>query len=126
MTQQSCHEPTPGPWSYVPGTENHGPYVTSQFGNTLCDCYVMSEPGWPSRADGGTSRPIPFMAEMADANACVMAAAQDMLKALKNVVDTITVQTASGSRPGRDNFNDAVRTAMAAIAKAELYKNGGK
>lgn len=45
--------PTPGPWDYVPGTEHHGPYVTSEFGSTICDFYDTAV-----NAFDGERRPI--------------------------------------------------------------------
>ena len=72
---------TPGPWDYVPGNEHHGPYITSDFGSTIADCYVLSEPGAFSSTEART--PIPFMHEMAEANARLIAAAPDLLEALR-------------------------------------------
>lgn len=74
---------TPGPWDYVPANEHHGPYVTSDFGSTICDLYTMTNPNNLSVRNGGDSRPVPFLAEMADPNARLIAAAPDMLDALK-------------------------------------------
>ena len=71
---------TPGPWDYVPANEHHGPYVTTDYGTTVADLYVLSEPVvWSSE----TRKPIPFMGEMAEANARLIAAAPDLLDALK-------------------------------------------
>lgn len=72
---------TPGPWDYVPGNEHHGPYITSDFGSTIADCYVLSEPGAFSSTEART--PIPFMHEMAEANARLIAAAPCLLEALR-------------------------------------------
>ena len=66
---------TPGPWDYVPANEHHGPYVTTDYGTTVADLYVLSEPVvWSSE----TRKPIPFMGEMAEANARLIAAAPTM------------------------------------------------
>jgi hypothetical protein len=81
-------EPTPGPWEYVPSTEHHGPYITSQFGSTICDFYVMSHPGEPSERNGGKSKPISFMAEMADANAELAVVAINSYRAIKEALGT--------------------------------------
>lgn len=72
---------TAGPWDYVASSEYHGPYVTTEFGVTVCDFYVMSNPTAYSVRNGGDSKPILHLAEMADANARLTAAAPDMLMA---------------------------------------------
>jgi hypothetical protein len=77
---------TPGPWDYVPANEHHGPYVTTDYGTTVADLYVLSEPvAWSSEA----RKPIPFMGEMAEANARLIASAPDLLEALKAARETI-------------------------------------
>ena len=73
---------TLGPWEYVPSNEHHGPYVCSPFGGDICDCYTMSNLREPSIRNGGTSKPIHFMHEQADANARLIAAAPELLNAL--------------------------------------------
>ena len=87
---------TPEPWDYVPSTEHHGPYITSDHGSTICDLYVMSQPDKLSIRNGGPSKPIPFLAEMADPNAkrivdCVnaMAGIDDPAKTIAYVKKTI-------------------------------------
>lgn len=84
MTQTGKHTAhTPGPWDYVPSNEHHGPYVTTEHGSTVCDCYCMSNPSGLSVRNGGNSKPIHHMHEMADANARLIAAAPELLEALK-------------------------------------------
>ena len=75
---------TPGPWEFVPGNEHHGPYVTSEFGNTICDCYTMTEPGVLS-ADK-TRRPVPFLHEMAEPNARLIAASPDFAAGVEQML----------------------------------------
>jgi hypothetical protein len=87
-------EPTPGPWEFVPGDEYHGPYVTSEFGSTICDCYTMTEPG-PLSFER-KRRPVPFLHEMAEPNARLIAAAPDMLAALRNVRALISEAAMTG------------------------------
>lgn len=87
---------TPGPWEYVPSTVNHGPYVTSNFGSTICDCYVMSQPSMYSIGNGGPSKPMPFLAEMADPNARLIAAAPKMLEALLNTRKLVSEAAMTG------------------------------
>jgi hypothetical protein len=98
---------TPGPWEYVAATEHHGPYVTSAFGSTICDCYTMSHAGSASVLNGGPSRPISFMHEMADPNARLIAAAPDLLIELQAMVETFA---------GYQGME--LNSARAAIAKA--------
>ena len=87
---------TPGPWDYVASTEHHGPYVTSNYGSTIADCYVMSQPSELSTLNGGPSKPIPHMTEMADANARLISAAPEMLVALANVQKLIAETALTG------------------------------
>lgn len=100
---------TPGPWDYVPGTEHHGPYVTTEYGSTVADCYYMSNPYSLSVRNGGDSKPINHMREMADANARLIAAAPDMLEALKQAEQQIDY----------GQIDAAHRIIIAAIAKAD-------
>lgn len=108
--------PTPGPWDYVPGNENHGPYVTSAYGSTICDCYMMTNPADWSVANGGTSKPVPFMAEMADPNARLIAAAPELLDVARLLIawEDETHDTSPAGQHER-----AVKAARAAIAKVE-------
>lgn len=76
---------SPGPWEYVPGTEHHGPYVTTVFGSTICDFYTMTEPREWSTASGGPSRPVNFCGEDAEANARLAAEAWNMAEALVQI-----------------------------------------
>lgn len=102
---------TPGPWEYVPSNEHHGPYVSGPFGGDICDCYMMSNPTALSVRNGGDSRPIHFQHEDADANARLIAAAPDLLEALKACV------TMYGDENPDDDWT-CIKLARAAIAKA--------
>lgn len=105
-------EPTPGPWEYVPSTEHHGPYVTSQFGSTICDLYVMT-------ANGGPSKPILFLHEMADPNARLIAAAPEMLAALHMLDGMISAWAKDQGFPREQSACwQVVRTAIAKATSA--------
>ena len=111
---------TPGPWDYVQSTEYHGPYVTSDYGSTICDCYTMSNTADLSVRNGGESRPIHHLHEMADPNARLIAAAPDMLAALEMCINQLERDTVALY----DDFlavaeiSNALAIAHAAIAKA--------
>lgn len=98
---------TPGPWDVVEADEHHGFYVTSEFGSTVCDLYTMTRLDMPSTANGGPSKPVPFLSEMAEGNARLIAAAPDLLEALEGLLDTFNL--GSGG---------VVKIAQDAIAKA--------
>ncbi len=100
---------TPGPWDVVEATEHHGWYVTSVFGNTICDLYCMTRPDLPATINGGASRPVPFMHEMDGPNARLIAAAPDLLEALELL---------TGGLPSGAMFSERMAKARAAIAKA--------
>lgn len=97
---------TPGPWDYVPSNEYHGPYVTTEYGSTVCDCYCMSNPLSLSVRNGGDSKPIHHMHEMADANARLIAAAPELLEALKLVASSGKFTCFDDA--GWDAVNDAI------------------
>lgn len=99
---------TPGPWEYIPGTEHHGPYVMSYVGD-VCDCYTMSNPNAASVRNGGESYPISFQGEEADANARLIAAAPEMLDALKQAREALK---------GHDPEWPYMKAIRAAISKA--------
>ena len=108
---------TPGPWDAVAATEHHGWYVTSDYGNTICDLYCMSRPDLPSTINGGESRPIPFMHEMAGPNARLIAAAPDLLAALTRMLESVGDVSMDGYVENSLHSSD-VEEARAAIAKA--------
>ena len=116
---------TPGPWDYVPGNEHHGPYITSDFGSTIADCYVLSEPGAFSSTEART--PIPFMHEMAEANARLIAAAPDYHTAARET-DRLALVIESAVRFSDPTNLAAVRAALkanqAAILKATTPNAG--
>jgi len=105
---------TPGPWEYVPSTENHGAYICGPWGSTVCDCYTMTVPG---PFNGWKAKPVPFHGEAMDANARLIAAAPDLLAALKDLL--AYVEGVYG-----DHESSEGETARAAIAKAEGRKDG--
>lgn len=105
---------TPGPWQYVAGCEHHGPYVTSEFGNTICDCYTMTLPNEASTRNGGPSLPAPFLAEMADPNARLIAAAPELYEALYAILSR------------HDGFNGLKFVEEAERGRAALAKARGE
>jgi hypothetical protein len=110
---------TPGPWEYVPSTEHHGPYVTSEFGVTVCDCYVMSNPSAPSVLNGGDSYPVHHLSEMADPNARLIAAAPDLVEALAEARKGCKLlEDLTGCRGDDDYVSDLLAKIDAALSKA--------
>lgn len=95
---------TPGPWHYIASTKHHGPYVTADYGGDVCDCYTMSDLATASVRNGGTSYPVPFQGENADANARLIATAPELhaelLKLRNEVQGTI------------EAFEDDIRVAI--------------
>ncbi len=69
---------TPGPWEPVPEEGRHGPYVTSDFGSTIADCYYMRQ----KHAFSTETVPSNYMAEMAPANAALIALAPELARRL--------------------------------------------
>jgi hypothetical protein len=111
---------TPGPWGYVPSNENHGPYVVNEWGaGDICDCYSMTNPDALSVRNGGVSKPVHFQNEEADANARLIAAAPDLLEALKAAKEVVDVTEGMASSRSDDDFVWAAQKLIdAAIAKA--------
>ncbi len=108
---------TPGPWDYVRGNEHHGPYVTTDYGTTVADLYVLSEPGVFSTTEART--PIPFMHEMAEANARLIASAPCLLEALTVLYADYKALADSGDAGNWQlEDTDSGKLALAAIAKA--------
>ena len=71
---------TPLPWDVVPGNQNHGPYITTAFGTTVCDLYAMSHP------ISGEPKAVWFTDAALNAELIVRAvnAHDELLKALKS------------------------------------------
>lgn len=128
MTQKH----TEGPWEYVPSNENHGPYVVNQWGSgDICDCYTMSNTSSLAICNGGTSQPIHFQHDEADANARLIAAAPDLLAEIKRLrlayvnlleVGRDRILSLGGTCDPVDVMeaaDPAIRAADAAILKAE-------
>ncbi len=88
---------TPGPWHVAPESKAQSPWIVCDSeGGSIADC---EPPGpWMSR-------------ETADANARLIAAAPDMLAALKNLATTEAEELLSGC-------SDVRAQVVAAIAKA--------
>lgn len=118
---------TPGPWEYIASTEHHGPYVAGPFGGDVCDCYTMSNLLAASIRNGGTSYPIPFQADCADANARLIATAPDMVAVLAEFI-AIDDDDATGpdDDPARnvERLDNVLRRAREIIAKIEPSNPG--
>lgn len=118
---------TPLPWDVVEATENHGPYITTLYGTTVCDLYAMSDPqGLGALLHGNERKPISFTD--ADQNAVLIAAAvnsyADMFAALVNVRKLISEAALTGFNYLDGNWAERLFASQAvtsaAIAKAEL------
>jgi hypothetical protein len=105
---------TPGPWEYVASTEAHGPYVIGTWGGDICDCYTMSNLRDAAVVNGGTSKPIHFQGETADANARLIAAAPDLYEALVALREQVERMFGFPTKP-----TEIDERVSAAIAKAE-------
>lgn len=97
---QAQKERTAGPWHYVPSTEHHGAYITSDYGSDIADCYTMSNPSALSVRNGGDSRPVPHCGEQMDANASFIVTAvnahDELVAALRRIsADTLTTDERS-------------------------------
>jgi hypothetical protein len=106
---------TPRPWDYVPSTEHHGPYITSDHGGTIADLYTMSQPGVFSTASGGPSKPIPFFHEMADPNAELIVRAVNSHDALVSALERIAYSAHADNAPVLRGY---ALDALTALAKA--------
>ncbi|GFM29237.1 hypothetical protein [Novosphingobium sp. PY1] len=100
---------TPGPWDVVEATEHHGFYVISEFGNTIADLYTMSNPDMIATANGGLSKPVPFMHEMDGPNARLIAAAPELLDLLAEADRRIAWESVGLT----NTFSDRVEAALA-------------
>lgn len=91
---------TPLPWDVVEATENHGPYIVTAFGTTVCDLYAMTDPSSPYSIINGIKKPKPVLFTDAEANAALIVAAvnsyTDMLAALRNVNKLISEAAMTG------------------------------
>lgn len=75
----------------------------------------MTKPGWPSTANGGPSKPVSFLHEMAEPNARLIAAAPELLEALELAEATLNRLAPDGAR-ATQGTRDVI---AAAIAKAK-------
>ena len=96
---------TPGPWFAVEGNKHHGPFVTNVEVRTICDLYTVDK----------LNRIFVFRPEEAEANARLIAAAPDLLEALK----ALQRQALQGNVRGDEWMDEALELTRAAIAKAE-------
>ena len=124
MTEEAKH--TPGPWEYIPSNENHGPYVSNGWGaGDICDCYTMSKPSELAVCNGGTSKPIHFQHEEADANARLIAAAPELLEALEQCQKALSMMITPAQIEQTSTLQafaiatEAEAKARGAISKAE-------
>lgn len=108
---------------YVPSTKHHGPYITTQFGSTMCDFYVMSQPHLPSTAAGGPSKPIHFLGEEADGNAARFVACWNAMTGIEDPAAFMAEVREFLQRVERQAYGDGggefVEPARALLAKME-------
>jgi hypothetical protein len=110
---------TKGPWEYVPGTEHHGPYVTTAADCTygdIADCYAMSDPSSLSIRNGGTSKPVLLQPENAEANARLIAAAPDLAEVARLV---IKLDEATDQAVAQALFEQLTAAARPALSRAD-------
>lgn len=90
-----CDAATPGEWGLVKGNDHHGPYIEACCGGTIADFYMMSDTSSLSIRNGGTSRPIWFMPEEAQANAALAAASRTAIPDLLDEVERLQAELKS-------------------------------
>jgi hypothetical protein len=107
----SAPESSPLPWELVEATEHHGPYITTQWGTTICDLYNMSS------AMFSPPRPIHHVDAVANARLIVTAVNShaELLEAAKEMVSAIAMR----SLPSFIWGSPRCEMLRAAIAKAE-------
>lgn len=117
------------PWDYVASTEHHGPYITTEYGSTVCDFYCMSQPGLASVRNGGLSRPVPFMAELADEHAAYAVRAvnahEALVEALTAILDGVGCQPGYINTHGIGVARHALRLAATTPHEARRKANDG-
>lgn len=122
MTSQTEH--TPLPWEVVEATENHGPYITTAFGTTVCDLYAMTDPHSNGAILRGETKARSISHTDADLNAPLIVRAvnchDDLLAACKNALQEMNARidfAAENNEPAPIFIG--IADLHAAIAKAE-------
>jgi hypothetical protein len=110
------------PWDYIKSTEHHGPYVVSAYGCIIADFYCMSRPDDWSVRNGGTSKPIHHMGELADEHAAYAVRASNAHEALVGALRRLDAFWREDFPEGPDG-DPKCKTGLAAALGARLSEN---
>jgi hypothetical protein len=103
------------PWDYVRSTENHGPYITSRYGRTICNFYFMSTGPFGTQA----LNPIHHMFDLADDHAAYAVRAVNAHGALVEALKKIDAYWTEDFPEGPDG-DTSVKTGIFSLVGAKL------